>query len=292
MANQDLLLRILLVSDVHLAVDHIRTVSNEIESSSNPIDVVLLAGDMCNLKGPEYTDPESVRCAVEKIGEMVKELTKISNKVFWIPGNHDPLSTFDVESEDSIRIGGTNIHKRVVPLTHGLVLAGFGGSVPAFFDESRGNEQVWSGYPFETEEEFAREFGPFVRESLLKQEQQILLMTHVGPSASGTVNVRRLYREEDDRAEDSKPYFVIQSGSSTIQSHVDSDELQERVVLNVHGHTHDCKGSSMLGNIPVLNAGSLREGNWAVITLKQDQQSTQNSWSVRSVQHHHFSARQ
>ena len=315
-------LSILLVSDVHLATDQIPKIrqqlslssggdtTNEAQSNTNNghdshlVDVALLAGDMCSLKGEQYTDPEALRDAVQHIASMVRELSRLARRVFWIPGNHDPMSTFDPQSTDSRNIGGVNVHGTVVTVTDGLVLAGFGGSVPAFYDESRHSEQVWTGYPYETEEDFAREFEPFVSRVFSNgdggavcdngdsgDKAQVLLMTHVGPSASSTVNVRRYFENDTDDqgvGEKKLPYFWIHSGSSTIQRAVDQRSVQSRVLLNVHGHTHDSKGVSMLGNVPVLNAGSLREGNWAVIHLDRNDGLESNPWSIRSIQHYHM----
>lgn len=271
-------MNVLLVSDVHLAIGNIEVVKDQLLDQQ--IHAVLLTGDICNLKGTDYVNEEVLSKAARNIAHIIEKLNRIANngKVYWIPGNHDPMPCF--EGED---LGGINVHKKVVKLADGLVIAGFGGAVPAF-DES-GNE-VWEGYPFENEKQFELEFVPFLNNQVLGSEHhgnQILLMTHVGPYESDTVKVRR-----KNESSSSKPYSFIYSGSSTLQHHLEAEKLQERVLLNAHGHTHLSKGHTMLCKIPIVNAGSLMEGNWAVINLKRDEKESKSYWYVQNVQLLHF----
>ncbi len=271
-------MNVLLVSDIHLAMKNIEVIKDRLIDQQ--IHAVLLAGDICNLKGIDYVNEEVLDKASRNIADMIEKLSNIANskKVYWIPGNHDPMSCF--KGED---LGGINIHKRVVKLADGLVIAGFGGAVPAFDDS--GNE-VWEGYPFENEKQFELEFVPFLNNEILSSEyhgSQIILMSHVGPYESDTVKVRR--KKEPSS---SKAYSFLYSGSSTLQHHLEKEELQERVLLNVHGHTHLAKGHTMLYKIPVVNAGSLMEGNWAVINLKRNEKEGKSYWFVQNVQLLHF----
>jgi Icc-related predicted phosphoesterase len=270
-------MNILLVSDIHLANQAIEKLQKHL--STTKIDAIILSGDICNLKGAEYTDEQCLKKAEQDIDNIVQALQMICEKVYFIPGNHDPLSSF----EQNTIPHGVNIHNTAIQLADGLVIAGFGGSVPAFYDESRGNQLVWEGYPFTTEDEYEKEFVPFINQKVLSSESSVLLVTHVGPHQSDTVKVRRRNSEPTE-----KPYYIIYSGSATVQKQLERTELQDKVVLNVHGHTHDSKGSTMLDQIPVVNAGSLKEGNWGIVTLARRDESVSNSWFVKGVQLYHL----
>ena len=273
-------MNILLVSDIHLSINNIKRVRNDLNTK---IDHVILSGDMCNLKGDDYTNESALRQSESDITEMINELKLISPSVYFIPGNHDPLTTF---SNQGVNIG-VNIHNEVKPLENGLLIAGFGGSVPAFDDS---NVLTWQGYPCKTEEEYSNQLTPFMNSILTQKKtdnKKILLVTHVGPHESDTVKVRRR-RSSEEEDQNSSSFSIIYSGSKTLQKQLERNEFQESVVLNVHGHTHDSKGSTMLYNIPVVNAGSLREGNYGIVRLERSDPNVEHSWFVQNVQLLHF----
>jgi hypothetical protein len=137
-------------------------------------------------------------------------------------------------------------------------VAGFGGSTPA----RRGDEQVWSGFPYSNEAEAAavldRELMPAISSVVGNPHaDQLLLLTHVGPDGSGTAKVWR------DIAQ-----APIDSGSQALSQHVRQPSLQQSVVALVHGHTHAGGGRSHVGLIPVFNPGPLKDGEYAVLTLE------------------------
>ena len=137
-------------------------------------------------------------------------------------------------------------------------MAGFGGSTPA----RRGDEQVWSGFPYSTEAEAAavldRDLTPAISSAVDNpQADQLLLLTHVGPDGSGTARVWR------DIALD-----PIDSGSQALSQHLRQPSLQQSVVALVHGHTHAGGGRSHVGVVPVFNPGPLKDGEYALLTLE------------------------
>lgn len=57
---------------------------------------------------------------------------------------------------------------------------------------------------------------------------------------------------------------------------------QQRVVANIHGHTHNAAGQSWVGAIPIINPGSLRYGDrYGVLTLRRT--SPEMPWRVASM---------
>ncbi|KAL0491072.1 metallophosphoesterase YsnB [Acrasis kona] len=270
-------LRVLVVSDIHLALNAIQTVKDYLARHTVNIDVILVPGDICNIKGAEYTEKAAQIKAEDDTQNILWSLEQITSKVYYIPGNHDPDSL--LENQSQLTKNSTNVHKKVVELAPDLLLAGFGGSVPSYYAPEL-RKQAWVGYPFKEEEEFKAEWSPFFNEHIKDKfssqpNAQLLLMTHVGPSGSDTV---RYHPSLDDH--------IILSGSDTLQETFKQElDFQAKTVLNVHGHTHLGKGQSQYTNIPVVNPGSLKEGNWAILTLER---VDQKPWELVSTQLLHF----
>lgn len=82
--------------------------------------------------------------------KVLKFLELFNCPILHIPGNHDALCQFD---NKKLTPASTGIHKLHYELADGLVVFGFGGSVPAF--QATG-ELVWEGYPFESERAFEK----------------------------------------------------------------------------------------------------------------------------------------
>jgi hypothetical protein len=90
---------------------------------------------------------------------------------------HDPGVTLLSNDPPSYSPSSINIHQRTEQLRAGLVLAGFGGSCNAY----RGADVFWKGYPYTDEQ-----LGDGLQSTLDKvdAEQQLILLTHVGPNSS------------------------------------------------------------------------------------------------------------
>ena len=41
------------------------------------------------------------------------------------------------------------------------------------------------------------------------------------------------------------------------------------MVMNVHGHVHEAPGQDEVGNVPILNPGSLSEGRFSLVELRR-----------------------
>jgi Icc-related predicted phosphoesterase len=55
----------------------------------------------------------------------------------------------------------------------------------------------------------------------------------------------------------------------------------DKVFLNIHGHTHDGDGLSKLGKTNIFNPGSLTKGNFGIIKLKKDYK---NIWKCEKIE--------
>ena len=194
-------LTVAVLSDTHDDVEGIGLAADRIAREGIRIDAVLCPGDITTMpnKNPSVaptlaetrTFTERVRAALAAISG------RIGAEMFWIPGNHDPLSLFGEGAERAQKLPGANVHGRVVQLRPGLFLAGFGGCVEARRKDN--GAVVWGAYPL-TEKLFKpklRAFGERMVRALGEDSKagqgggldgdgktvpppQLILMTHSG----------------------------------------------------------------------------------------------------------------
>ncbi len=103
---------------------------------------------------------------------------------------------------------------------------------------------------------------------------QVILMTHTGPTELSTSEDRR------DAAFSRDP---ILAGSSSVRSFLCARAAQASVLVNVHGHTHEGVGCAKLGKVRVVNPGSLKVGDYGFMTVAK---GLDNRWEVKSVAFH------
>lgn len=192
-------------------------------------------------------------------------------RVVYVPGNHDPASLLSLTSSlPRLTSHSCNVHGQVIRIADELVVVGLGGSTDAHCD----GEVHWRGYPY-TEDEVACALRFVLAGGIdrgeLEPNDSIILMTHTGPREIATTEVLPTSPSGAGAGRG-----VIQAGSSAIRSVLEEAVNQSRIILNVHGHVHDAPGIARLGNVPVVNPGSLAEGGFAVIELGRRQQTTSN----------------
>lgn len=143
-------------------------------------------------------------------------------------------------------------------------MCGFGGSVPAYQD----GKEKWEGYPFDDNEAMRRPLEALLPKATHTSADQLLLVTHVGPTSSATTL-------DQVKVEESP----ISTGSSVLDEMLRRGDLQQRVVANVHGHTHYASGLARVGNVQVINPGALLYVYLAAnSTLLLQQRLTQRSF--------------
>jgi len=244
-------IRILLASDPHESYENLNLLSQII--SNEEFDFCIAPGDFLTVKGNELSNPseEARILQLKQLSDFLQVYTtKIHKETIWIPGNHDGKFPFtDVTV-------GTNLHGRIMSLGCGLSVIGFGGSLPAYIS----GKEIWSGFPYMNENDLKQAFQS--TDSLLDAcDDQIIFLTHVGPNMCGTTSV---LRKEG----------LIMTGSETIREAI--LKYKQKIVVNIHGHVHDCPGQSVISSVPVVNPGSMKQeyGNYAFITLqRQDKNS-------------------
>ena len=114
--------------------------------------------------------------------------------MIFVPGGTDARSLYADTGANKDK--AFNLHKEIYELADGLIVAGLGGSTPAYFsgynlfEDEEGNEveeeftDELSSYPYASEDDFKVDLDSLwfdkVKVSLDKQ-RQVLLLTHEGP---------------------------------------------------------------------------------------------------------------
>ena len=242
-------LKVLLIGDIHSQLRNIEMLVDEL---------VLLAGDLVSIPGVDLagwtqSGVASARSAawLPTIAAELKLLQQLvpADKLYWVPGNHDPPQLFDADN----KIQG-NMHGRSAIIADGLRLVGWGGATRAVQRDtlSQAERVSWDGFPWLTEQAAANSLSEL--SGLTVEGEQQLMLTHCGPRGSGTTSIQR----------DAEAY-PIESGSTSLQTLVKAHA--ETLVGVLHGHTHVAGGRSSVGFVPVLNGGPLKDGEYAILTL-------------------------
>lgn len=267
-------------TDVHSSLERIEQLKQWLKEEDSKIDLVLLSGDLANMA----MDPNAPQAEVEKshraLDEVAQSFLSISSKVYYIPGNHDAITTFKTEGQSTAT--PCNVHTRSVCVAPKLHLLGFGGSVPGYV----AGEQIWAGFPYQSNEAMAEDLQKFLDPIFFTSTDQlepgssIVFMTHNGPRESSTTE-GRIRGEVNLRA----PLVPIISGSTALHELLCKDELQKHVIMNIHGHTHDAPGQAVIGGTTVLNPGALVEGRFGIYTLESSPEQSR-TWDLVCVSFH------
>jgi Icc-related predicted phosphoesterase len=258
--------RLLCVSDTHNAWSNL----DQAAQLARSCDAVLVTGDV-----GVYNDETKAVTEMEAEHDLDAALRRLEQghdkPVYFLPGNHDAPVSLHEPKKRRFGARAVNLHDEAhVALAEGLVLLGLGGSVPAYSN----GYIVWSGFPF-TEHQFGQRLDAlWSRASTeLRDDEQVVLATHVGPAeVSTTVSLR-------------DPLAPIDSGSTNLRRLLNDPQLQNRVLLNVHGHTHDASGSARVGRVSVLNPGALLESRYAIVELRRPEGG---KWSVHQIKATHL----
>ncbi|CAG8776108.1 7470_t:CDS:10, partial [Gigaspora margarita] len=241
----------LLVSDIHHNLDNIKNLKAWLiqKDRLKDIDFIIASGDLVNA---DYITPLTTEKDELEFREVIDGLENIDKPLYYIPGNHDPESSFlpSAYQRKNENSKVTNFHNKIINLVPGLSMVGFGGSTAGVARNSP-EQIIWPAYPRNTESLLAEKL-PIL---LDKVEDEIILVTHVGPSKVGTTDVDKFPLRDPP----------IESGSTPLSS---EDSSQCNIMFNIHGHSHFPFGLSHLGQTFVINPGSLQEGRFAILTLE------------------------
>lgn len=277
-------LRLIIPSDIHDDVAALELLAKEV--AAEHIDVVLCPGDFTTMpnsvaKGDanwREPSPEELVEYDNKARAVIHALKQIrpSAQLFFVPGNHDPPPMFETTSAHH-----GNIHGRIVNLAADLVIAGWGGCVEA----TQNGKEVWTAYPWREASLGSSGLLQLADElEKLPPSTRILLLTHYGPVSSSTTQVTGT--DPNSLHVPGVREFPIMSGSEALQAAlVTSNAMQNRVALQLHGHTHHGCGLARVGAVPVLNPGSLKyTRTYALVTLTCTSTEPKQPWRMTSFE--------
>ncbi|XP_064394727.1 uncharacterized protein LOC135341964 isoform X2 [Halichondria panicea] len=240
-------------------------------STNQRVDVVLLSGDLANVPMENMTSLTTLELEEQHalVHKVVSEFLPISKHIYFIPGNHDVITTYSVSASMESPV---NVHLRCVEIAPALHLVGAGGSVPGY----RNGAQCWDSFPYPSDEAFAADLTKildpvFMEEGALSHTDAVILMTHNGPDQSSTTVAR------------ADPANPVLSGSTALYKALCRQQLQQHVVLNIHGHTHDAPGSTRLGKTAIVNPGALVEERYGLYTLSRQGSRVAPAWKLSSI---------
>ncbi|KAJ1965011.1 hypothetical protein IWQ62_002771 [Dispira parvispora] len=297
--------RFAVITDLHCAWHYLEAFITWVKQTDHPrVDAVFVAGDMLNVSHEPNNQhlahltgatmdpptksselPTDSTADTQDYVQLLQKLDTLGIPVYVIPGNHDLWGAYNHDSPIWKNASYPNVHYahgEVSQLTPpDLWLAGLGGSTPVIL-KHRPAETVWDGFPY-NESSLAADLA-FVQSRLEctqtgvdRSTASVVWLTHVGPSDCDTSCVNR-----DSRL---APSNEEEFGSQALRTHLVTLDQHPWLTnaLLVHGHAHGAWGLAHLGPLRVLNPGALRDGRFAVVTLRRPLlESESSTWQIHS----------
>lgn len=172
--------------------------------------------------------------SIETAKEILEILTEANKPIFYVPGNMD-----DPKLKEGVNVKGAEcIHGKVIKFKN-LEITGVGGGLVGPFKT-----------PFEyTENDFKKILDEISRRIL---SDNIILVTHNPP-----------YKTSAD-----KLTWGEHVGSMNIRKFIE----EKQPLLNICGHIHEARSIDRIGRTIIINAGPLKHGYYAQITIKSKDQ--------------------
>lgn len=277
---------LLLVSDLHNKLEVLQQLTSHCKKVGYKPDYIICTGDHVTLSQGGKGDQEVISSAEKEIASLLLELENICDKVIYIPGNHD-TSTMFTETPVQLTPNSVNLHMKSYRLDDDLLLLGVGGSIsnpltPEVnihkYKIDNWDNIAWKGYPhindannplFKPCDEL---FGTALNKAWSSLDQndnsKVILLTHNGPFSCDTANAIW---------EGTK---VVYSGSIELDEFLVSH--QDRIIANIHGHTHKGKGMGKVFNTDIINVGDTQNKHYGKVLLVKDR-STKYQWKIKRI---------
>ncbi|CAJ0753446.1 18853_t:CDS:2, partial [Entrophospora sp. SA101] len=195
---------------------------------------------------------------------MINELRNLDKPLLYIPGNHDPDTSF-TQSKDQDN-GGNNDDKKCKNMhNQTMQLVGFGGSTNGVLKNSPGTV-VWPAYPKDSESLFTKNLPNLLNKV---KDDDIILVTHVGPADVGTTNVDKFPLQSSLAISSGSLalHDFIMSSSPSSETNSSSFKHDIRIINNIHGHSHWSFGLSHIGQTAIINPGAFEDGRFAILSM-------------------------
>lgn len=271
-------LTLLHISDTHADIRRINRIADWLYDRRIVVDIVLHSGDIGDLSDPRAAPDEQHVSAEGDLSDCLSALENISCRLFYIPGNHDPQSTFRSPAPQ-MSTHSRNVHDAPLRIAPDLFLLAAGGSCDSPYLAPQSDPIGFVGYPYDGAKEAFYEASLGRQWSQLPPGVDVLVMTHPGPRGSRTTIW-------NDSIEMGSPGVAAFLGSHAT-AHEQATDEGRRILANLHGHTHPGFGCGSLPGCgcPVSNAGSAHEGRFSLLHLSRPSASAR--WAVADIQHLH-----
>ncbi len=222
-------MKILIVSDIHGAVENIEALSQEIKKA----DAVICAGDFARFGATETALPT------------LEALCKLNETIFAVTGNCDENDFIEKLEEADVNIQGTMLYH------DGLFFAGSGGSLKftGVTPNERDEDDLISDFALvesSLEENLTQEDSNQAAESVWNN---LILVSHQPPK-------------------DTKLDLVtggVHVGSPLLRAYIE----KRQPLLCICGHIHEAVSTDILGQTTLVNPGPLAEGHYAIAEVKK-----------------------
>ena len=285
-------IRILIITDIHQKSSKIDKIRQYCYKYKINYDYIFCMGDFDSLFIKEQKNEILINESIEIIKNILQLLETLCKRIFFIPGNHDP-KIFFTKNTPQLTLYSKNIHKKIIEIEDNLLLIGIGGCIPNFFSENEKNFHTFNfdlnniskkniqykGFPYcnnfedvnyiKSDEMYLNDIKDIFEEikKSKNKNKQIILLSHSGPIWSDTSNSFNQGK-------------VKYCGSQNLQKIINMN--YNKILLNIHGHTHKSIGLMSLFNTKIVNPGSLRKGKFGEIIIRKNENI--NQWEVKSIQ--------
>ena len=252
-------------------------------------DYIISTGDHVTLYGGGQGDEEKIKKAEASITNYITILEGLCDNVIYIPGNHDTPSMYD-ENPPQFTEKSKNLHNRGLQLASDLYLFGLGGSTTNPYSEEKDyftykiddySKVGFRGWPWTKDykkpifEEGEKLFGEALDKLQTKfpeDNSKIILLTHEGPFSSFTT-----HSVSENSEKEKKPVY---SGSMSLDKFLVNN--MNRIIANIHGHTHRGKRNYKIFTTDIINVGNTKAGCGRIV-IKKDE-STKYEWRITKIE--------
>ena len=266
---------IAIINDIHHNKESVQQLKKYWNQKKITADYIISCGDFVSIKTDEQTDMTKVNPAIEECHEHIHELETLCSNVLFVPGNHDPSYLFENNLNNHISLSehSINLHRNIHRIRENLIVVGCGGCVPKTIE----GKFKKVGYPYKTDQEFQKDIETVLPSDgnvpNCSKEDNIILVTHCGPSCSHT----------SLEFPPGKP--IHQIGSDCLSQLIESKEYNQRITCLLHGHAHDSQGFVQHYHVPIINPGAVKRNHcFCLITLREND----NEWIVVDVHFQNF----
>ena len=278
-------LNVLLVSDIHESIENVKKlVSYCKENSINP-DYIFCLGDIMNISQGSQDDQSIYNEKVNELKTIFKTLELICPNLVFLPGNHDFSNLFKVEDSPKLTDNSVNLHLKSLLIKDDLLLVGIGGSICSLYSNEEffhayknidKNNIEWKGYPYidnndspnyEKSDELFKKDLEKIDSNVNNHMGKVLVLTHVGPFTSNTSN------QFENK--------IIYSGSPSLNDFL--EKYENKILANLHGHSHDAQGMGKVHNIKVCNPGTLLLMRFGLLNLVKNSETNYN-WKIEKYE--------